>query len=52
MFEAIHLVVGPPLMGENIENGAALQELPDKSKKKKKRYKILLLKIEEKESKT
>ena len=30
MFEAIHLVVGPPLMGEDIENGAALQELPEK----------------------
>ena len=39
-------------MGENIENGAALQELPDQSQILGKRYKILLLKIEEKESKT
>ena len=29
--EAIYWVVNPPLMGESIENGAALQELPDES---------------------
>ena len=39
-------------MGESIENGAALQELPDESQfQEKGRKKILLLEIEKKESK-
>ena len=36
----------------NTGNGASLQKLPDKSQISRKRYWILFLKIEKKESKT
>ena len=38
-------------MGQNTENGATLQELPDKSQSSGKKQRILLLEIEKKESK-
>ena len=30
-FKAVYLIVNESFMGSSIENGAALQELPDKS---------------------
>ena len=38
-------------MGQSIKNGAAFQELPDKSQISRKRQRILLLETEKKESK-
>ena len=46
------MIVNPPIIGESIENGAALQELPaDISQISGKMYWILMLEIEKMESK-
>ena len=51
-FKVIYLIVNPPLMVYNTENGASLQKLPDKLQISGKRKWILLLEIEKKENKT